>query len=296
MNKIYTAIHGLGNIGFKYDLDKSNKFVDTHYRAVTINRKFKLVAGIDNNKNAIKLFKDKTNISAFLKIKDLKEKVNNIDLFIVSSNHESHLSCVREIVKYFRPKLILCEKPVCKNLLQAKKILEICKRKNIKIYTNYLRRNEKKIIGLKRFLNHKKNKMEVLYSKDILTNASHFIDLSIFYFGHVESMEVRKNKLNKVFFFKLYFKNAEVVFKKVSVKDKLKNTFSIKNNSYLISQNKNFILIKSKKGLKKLKKNKKLMIEYSKELFKAFNNKKTLLANGKNALDVHNIINRINIK
>jgi len=48
--------------------------------------------------------------------------------------------------------------------------------------------------------------------------------------------------------------------------------------------------------LKKLKKNKKLMIEYSKELFKAFNNKKTLLANGKNALDVHNIINRINIK
>ena len=177
MNKIYTAIYGLGNIGFKYDLYKSNKFIETHYRAITNNRKFKLVAGIDNEKNVIKLFKDKTKISAFFKIKDLKEKVNHIDLFIVSTNHESHLSCVKEIIKYFRPKLILCEKPFSNSLKNSKKINSICKKYKIPLKINYTRRLDEKLDLIKKKVKVKKNFAKVYYSKNIFTNASHFINL-----------------------------------------------------------------------------------------------------------------------
>ena len=40
MNKIFTIIIGLGNIGFKYDLNKNRNFIETHYRTIINSKDF----------------------------------------------------------------------------------------------------------------------------------------------------------------------------------------------------------------------------------------------------------------
>ena len=294
MNKISTIIIGLGNIGLQYDLNKKKNIIESHYRSFLKNKKFRLKGLIDNNKFKLNSLKKKIkNILLCNNLSEIKKKVKKIDLVVIASPTHSHFKTIKKIFKFYKPKIIFCEKPFCDNLSHAKKILSLCENKKIKLLVNYLRRADSRILNLRKLLNNKKNKMKVFYSKDILTNASHFIDLSIYYFGDIEDIFVEKNKSKKIISFEIKFQNNSVVFKKVGIKNKLRNTFLIENDKYKINQNNRYFFINSRNKKIKLRKNENLMFLNTKELLKEFNGKKSMLAKGNNALYVHEIIKKI---
>ena len=91
---------------------------------------------------------------------------------------------------------ILFEKPIGKNLFETQKIIKICKKKKIRIYTNYFRRNLKSFLQIKKTLNQKKigktigGKFE--YDKYILNNGCHAIDLLNYLFNDKCDFQVTK--------------------------------------------------------------------------------------------------------
>ena len=115
----------------------------------------------------------------------------------------------------------------------------------------------------------------------------------IYYFGDIEDIFVEKNKSKKIISFEIKFQNNSVVFKKVGIKNKLRNTFLIENDKYKINQNNRYFFINSRNKKIKLRKNENLMFLNTKELLKEFNGKKSMLAKGNNALYVHEIIKKI---
>lgn len=296
MSKITSIIIGLGNIGYLYDYNKSKKFVETHYRSITQNKKFKLLALVEKNISKKKSIYKDIQIPIFKNLNQLRSNFKNVDLFILATDFNTHFGLINQIIKFYNPKIIFCEKPFCKSEAESSKVIELCKKNKIKLVVNYQRRVDKNIIYLKKFLNFKKNYINVYYSKSIKTNASHFIDLFTFIFGKVVS--IYRNKNNKKFNFSLKFKRAIVNFCKVSKDTKIENYFQIENKKFFISMSNKYFFVKNKKDNKisKLKTNTKILLQNNQELYKIFKNKKSLLCKGTEALNTHILINKIKYK
>ena len=295
MNKISTVIIGFGNIGYFYDHKKNQNFIETHYRAINQNKKYKLLGVVEKNFNKIKIFQKKINVPTFLNLNLLHKNIKKVDLFIVASDLSSHFTIIKQITKFYNPKIIFCEKPFCQNEFQAKKIIKLCNANRIKLMINYQRRVDKNILFLKKFMNFKNNTINVYFSKSILINGSHFIDLFTNIFGKVSKVDNLIIKKPYHFIFSLFFKRAKINFHKVKNNSSMKNFFIIENKKYIISKTKNFFIIKKKIDNEKifLKNNPKIMLQNTHEISKVYRNKKSLLCKGLEALDIHKIINRI---
>jgi predicted dehydrogenase len=117
----------LGKIGLDYDYDiKDRKVILTHSKALYLNRKFKIIAGIDKSSKQLLKFRSKYNIRAFRSIYNFIKFNNNnnkIDLIILSTNTENRLKDFKNILK-LKPKVVLIEKPISYNLSDTKKILK----------------------------------------------------------------------------------------------------------------------------------------------------------------------------
>ena len=213
MKKIQTIIIGLGKVGFGNI--KDYRFYRSHSYTIFRLKSFNLIGAIEKKKPLRLKFKKKYNIEAYKNIYAIKKRV---DLVIVATNIKNHYKCLKDVLKYLKPKYILCEKPFTDDYYLAKKIHDYCKKNNINLFVNYVRRCLPSLSNFKKILNKKSNQnyVNILYPKGVLNNGSHFIDLCIFVFGKIKTVEIGKkvNKFDKDFNidFKLRFKNAEVDF------------------------------------------------------------------------------------
>lgn len=115
----------------------------------------------------------------------------SFDLISVCTNTNQHLETIKQIIP-LNPKGILLEKPGGLNLQQCKEIAELAKQKNIPIQVNFNRRFDSSLIELKTKINKREIKpalMKGMYSKGLVNNGSHMINLFNFLFG--ELIEVR---------------------------------------------------------------------------------------------------------
>jgi hypothetical protein len=63
----------------------------------------------------------------------------NADIFIISTPDNYHYDNLKGVIEK-NPKLIICEKPLCTDLQQAREIIELYRQKNIPILCDYTRR------------------------------------------------------------------------------------------------------------------------------------------------------------
>jgi predicted dehydrogenase len=61
------------------------------------------------------------------------------DVFIIATPDNCHYEALKAI-EDIKPKLVICEKPLCTNLQQAREIVELYRQKNIPILVDYTRR------------------------------------------------------------------------------------------------------------------------------------------------------------
>lgn len=198
-------IVGLGNIAVGYDLSNKNRdCVKTHANAFNMHESFTLLGGVDCDDKACKLFEDNYHVPSYNNLNDALINTNP-DLIVVSTPTSFHLENIKIIVMHNSVKVILCEKPLSYDIEEAKEIVNLCKDKGVEIYVNYIRRADSAVIKLKEYFDTEKIskpiKGVVWYSKGLIHNGSHFIDLFKFWFGSIKYiiLAAHKNFISKTF-------------------------------------------------------------------------------------------------
>ena len=77
---INTVLIGLGNIGYKYDIQSKN--IQTHFKGISNNKNYNLKMVIDKDIKKINLFKKKFSFSARSYLK--KKYFSNVDLVVLA--------------------------------------------------------------------------------------------------------------------------------------------------------------------------------------------------------------------
>ena len=245
--KIKTLVVGLGKIGMGYDFNKTNKDILSHCSSVINNKKFKLVGGVDKDKNKKTPFEHAYGNLFFddLKYALLKTKPNFV---IISSSTNNHLEIIRKILhlnnkNHIRVKFILIEKPMGVDLFHAQKIVNFCKKGKIKLLVNYSRNYNKNFINIKN-KNNNYTHGKIIYSGGMINNGSHFLCLFLLLFGKILKIEKSYIKIINDYDYRftglIYFEKALLIFKN--------NIYTTKRHSFVLSNNNNYIEYDNKKN------------------------------------------------
>jgi predicted dehydrogenase len=193
MTALRSAVIGLGNIGMGYDYDRARDgCVLTHASAFSRHTGFDLVGAVDTDPKKRKAFEKKYRRRAYSTIGEL---MNSADPQVVSIAVPTAVHCraFMETVA-FGPKAIICEKPIAENSAQARRMLCKAKVAHSAVLVNYMRRFEPGVNELKKMIQSSRYgeiyKGTVWYSKGILHNGSHFIDLMRYLLGEVTLIQL----------------------------------------------------------------------------------------------------------
>jgi len=190
--KYTVAIIGLGSIGLSYDINHSDKIL-SHSKAFFKHPDFILTGGVDPREASRLNFTAEFNLPAYKTVESLFFKTSP-NIIVVSSPTDTHLSIIEKILNIYKPLAIICEKPLSYNSIDAKKIVDICKYNSVKLYVNYYRRADPGVISVKSMLESRKiispQKVIVWYSKGIIHNGSHFLDLLFFWLGEFSNIKM----------------------------------------------------------------------------------------------------------
>ena len=278
------CIIGLGKIGFSYN--SSSKFkIKSHYKALKKSKYFNLVAGIDHKRN--KKF-NKFNLPIFKNIKILSKNFNPY-LLIISVPTKYHLEVFNDAIKYLKPKIILFEKPLTNNYVDAKRIVNLCKKKKIYLFVNYIRNYLPNLSQLKKLVSNKKVLVTLNYSGNFLNDFCHYFYLFDYLFGSKLYLKTKKTQN--------LFNNCKLQIKKN--KKSKKDSIKIKGKDFWVDW-KNNNIVKIKKKSHKIKIN----LDIDNYQYHVFNNiaqniffkKKNCTIEGKEALKFHRIFNDKKIK
>lgn len=218
---MYTAaIIGLGNIGMGYDYEcPDDSLIITHASAFHYHPGFELIGAVDNDGDKRKRFEKKYQKNAYSSIEDLFSK-HSPKVVSIAVPTEFHYYSFKKIIQYNISAIVL-EKPIADNIEDGEEIVNEAERKNIPVLVNYMRRFEPGVQRIKRFIDLNEIggifKGVVFYSKGILNNGSHFIDMLTLLLG--KPVEVKVLCKGRIWNQKdpepdilLKFKNAEIYF------------------------------------------------------------------------------------
>jgi len=187
MTKHKCLVVGLGNIGMKYDLDlEFEEFVLTHCAAISGHNDFVLSAGVDLNKESRDIFEGTFNFPAFdnidIAIKEVRPAVG-----VICCPTNDHYAAFISLVESQDIKAIFCEKPLSYDIIEAQEMVNICAKYDVPLYVNYMRRADPNVVEIKRRITSGEIagpiKVSAWYSKGLLNNGSHLVDLASYWLG-----------------------------------------------------------------------------------------------------------------
>lgn len=186
-------ITGLGNIGFKYDLDEDKDVVLTHARAFSLHKGFSLVGGVDPDPNNRDQFAAAYDVPVFDSLSSAVKEID-ADVVVIASPTQRHFENFQELAACCKPRLVLMEKPASYTLQQAREMMEIGTRHSIPVLLNLIRRTDPSVVEVKSKIENGEISLPckgvVWYSKGLIHNACHFVDLLSWWLGLPEKIEV----------------------------------------------------------------------------------------------------------
>lgn len=225
--KYNAVVVGLGKIGLGFDLKSKPGHILTHTKAFLKNRNFKLVAGVDIDSEKRRIFEKFSRKKAYCSIEELRKfNKSKIDIISLCTPENIRLSEFRKML-VLKPKLVVIEKPIAMSISEAAKIKALARANNINIFVNYIRRVNPFFVELKNIVNSgrlgKVELVKINYTGGLYKNASHFIDLMLYYFGRPRKILClsRKKRYNGDIdaAFILSFPNFDIHFQDVSDKN-----------------------------------------------------------------------------
>lgn len=188
------ALIGLGRIGMLYDIElPESGYVLSHARAFALHPEFELVSAVDPVAANRERFTERYKVPAFPSVFELLSHCSP-DVVVVASPTHTHLTIIEEVVRYSHPKAILCEKPLAYSSGDAEAIVQRCYDMGVKLFVNYFRRADPAVTEVKARIECGRIaspfKTVVWYSKGLLHNGSHFLDLLTFWFGPPMALKI----------------------------------------------------------------------------------------------------------
>jgi len=185
---------GLGQIGMGYDLHLDPlKIITSHARAISLHSDFELAGAVDSSSVQRTIFETHYVRPAFDNIYSAMQQLSP-SVVIISSPTDTHLMVLDQVLSQNKPKVILCEKPLAYNVVDALKMVQSCDRFGVDLFVNYIRRADPGAIEIKRRLDTDEISVPikgvVWYTKGFLNNASHFLNLLEFWLGEVVGFNV----------------------------------------------------------------------------------------------------------
>jgi predicted dehydrogenase len=185
---------GLGRIGLTYDVRlDAGTHVMTHSRALRMHPSFDLCGAVDPSPDARSLFEQVYGRRAFA---DLHAACRALapDVVVIATPTRDHASTCASILDHAQPRGILCEKPLAYDLTEAAHIVSRCKAARCLLAVNYMRRADPGAIEVRRRIETGAIATPVKgvawYTKGLLHNGSHLVNLLEFWLGPVASCEV----------------------------------------------------------------------------------------------------------
>jgi len=193
LKKLSSAVIGLGQIGQGYDYDLADDtFIKTHATGFDYHEAFELVAGVDPDLAQRKRFQKKFNRSAYPNVQSLF-KNHKLEVISIGVPTDLHYKVFKEVISC-RPIAVLCEKPIASSVKQARRMLELAEENKCALVVNYARRFDPGVLLLKKIIQNEEigeiYKGTAWYSKGLLNNGSHFVDLLLFLLGGVSEIKI----------------------------------------------------------------------------------------------------------
>jgi predicted dehydrogenase len=176
------GIIGAGRIAAGFD-SPSDDLVLTHAHAVQREPRLELVGFWDISNQASLDAAAKWGGQSHSSLETLIQSSDMIVVAVPDDVHEKYLRILIECP----PRLVVCEKPLTKDMGSARSVVQLFSERNIPLLVNFQRRFDPTVIELKRrFFNNELGRViggAVWYSKGTKHNGSHAVDLLRFLFG-----------------------------------------------------------------------------------------------------------------
>jgi len=189
---ISVLIVGLGNIGVGYDLNYTGDSAMTHLGACLKHPDVSSIYGIDPNDASRRIFMEAGGSEAFANFADLNKHGISADLCIISTPPGIRFEIVRQCAE-FSPQIILLEKPIAETSGEARRIQSFCAEKKILLFINYIRLFEPALRSIKGKIRNGEHGKTVcgtcVFSGSVLNSASHYISLTLDWFGEPEEVQ-----------------------------------------------------------------------------------------------------------
>jgi predicted dehydrogenase len=177
---------GLGAIGMSYDIGHAADHVRTHARALSRSPGFGPMVGVDPDPARRSLFEATYKAECFESLADALA-VHEPDVVVIATPTVNHAEALRVVLERSRPRAILCEKPLAYELETAHSMVAACERAGVQLYVNYMRRSDPAVHAVRRMIDDgiilTPLKAVVWYSKGLIHNGSHLVNLMGFWLG-----------------------------------------------------------------------------------------------------------------
>ena len=185
---------GLGQVAMGYDLlSTSGDVVLTHARAFATHPAFRLVGGVDPDEARCSLFTRHYGVAAEGNLAAALTKLKP-DIVVIAVPTPNHGELLRAILNHAAPSALLCEKPLSYDLQEARDMVRLCEEKGCALYVNYPRRATPGGREVKRRLTTGQIagpvKGVAWYTKGLLHNGSHFMNLLEYWLGPISGFAV----------------------------------------------------------------------------------------------------------
>jgi predicted dehydrogenase len=188
------VVAGLGNVGLRYDLDtQGSERVASHARAYATHPGYRLVAGIDPDAAGRALLEQHYGVAAFPDVAALLAAGIRPEVWSIAGPTALHFRMFEDIIA-LRPAAILCEKPLAESVAEGERMVVAATKGGCALAVNYMRRFEPGVLALRQLIAEgalgEIYKGSAWYSKGLLNNGSHVIDLLGFLLGDAGSFQV----------------------------------------------------------------------------------------------------------
>lgn len=198
--KTYKAgIIGCGRIASTFEDSPLNEHPCTHAGAYSAIKDIRLVAASDIDEKQLNEFEKKWNTKNVYKDYKKMLKNENLDIISICTPQETHAKITIDAAKA-NIKAIFSEKPIATNLKDAKKMIKICKKNNIKLVINHTRRWESSFNYAKELI--KKGEIGKIvsitgyYTSGLFVIGTHMLDIFRFFCGDVDQVIAEDEKTN----------------------------------------------------------------------------------------------------
>ena len=187
-------IAGLGRIGLCYDLNIDPSIgIYSHARAFELHEAFELVGGVDSLSGPRLLFENHYQKPSYSNLTTALNKTKP-DIVVIAVPADKHSELLDTTLSCRSVKVILCEKPFGMDPEKARDYLKHCDYANIRLFVNYVRRSDPGAIEVKRRIRSgiiaSPLKGTAWYTRGLLNNGSHLINLLEFWLGPVQQTKI----------------------------------------------------------------------------------------------------------